>query len=106
MQFCAFKIGNTIDEFTFNSHFVSSFVFPDDLLLLAFLPVYYLRNFKKFKILCNSSIVYCSYPYFFVFMCLKFLRHSRVIMTYVNFLFLLICHITFFEIDWLFESYD
>jgi hypothetical protein len=62
-------------------------------------------------------IVYCSCPYFFVFMCQKLLRHSRVIMTYifyVNFLFLLICHVTFFlkligclnpiiKYDWLVE---
>jgi hypothetical protein len=51
VQFCAFKIGNTIGEF--------NFVFPHalNLLLLAFLPV-----------LCNYLIVYCNYPYFFVFM--------------------------------------
>jgi hypothetical protein len=45
------------------------------------------------KILCKSLIVYCSYPYVFASMCKKWLESF---MTYVNFLFLLICHITFF----------
>jgi hypothetical protein len=65
---------------------------------LAFLPVYYLRNFKKFNILCNSLTVCCSYPYFLLFLCAKNCLGTltRVIMTYVIFLFLLIWHITFF----------
>jgi hypothetical protein len=56
----AFKIGNTTGEFTF--------VFPDalNLLLLAFLPVTICEISNKFKIICNSLIVYCSYPYFFM----------------------------------------
>ena len=78
VQFCAFKIGNTIGEFTF---VFRSPVCPDalNLLLLAFLPVTICEISQKIKILCNSLIVYCSYPYFFVFMCKKLLRHSRVL---------------------------
>jgi hypothetical protein len=51
VQFRAFKIGNTVGEFTF--------VFSDtlNLLLLTFLPVTICEISKKFKILCNSLIV-------------------------------------------------
>ena len=64
-------------------------------------------SFKKFKILCNSLIVYCSSPYCFVFMCKKLLRHSRANHdTCKFFVFAHLPHHIFLKIEWLFESYD
>jgi hypothetical protein len=73
-------------------------VCPDalNLLLLAFLPV----------TIWNSLIVYCSYPYFFVFMCQKLLRYSRVITPCKFFVFAHLPYHIFLKIHLLFESYD
>jgi hypothetical protein len=64
VQFCAFKIGNTIGEITFVS--------PDalNLLLLAFLLVTICEISKKLKTFCNSLIVYCRI-HIFLFLCAK-----------------------------------
>ena len=83
MQFCAFKTGNTICEFTF--------VFPEsclpdalNLLLLAFLPVTICEISQKNKILCNSLIVYCSYIHIFLFLCAKNCLGTQESSVYLN----------------------
>jgi hypothetical protein len=102
LQFCAFKICKYDRRIYLCPLFSLSLTWRFKFAFVGVLPVTICEISKKFKILCNSLIVYCSYPYCFAFMCKKLLRHSwRVlkkikIMTYVNILFLLICHITFF----------
>jgi hypothetical protein len=48
---------------------------------------------SKLKILCNSLIIYCCYPYIFLFLC-------------IFFVFAHLPYHIFLKIDWLFESYD
>ena len=119
VQFCAFKIC----KYDWRIYLCFPWVWPDaslNLRLLAFCLLLFVKFQKNLTFLCNSLIVYCSYPYCFVFMCQKLLRHSwRVLKKILNhdickfFVFALLPHHIFLHLigclnpmikyDWLAE---